>query len=111
MEESLSQRLRIARAELSLTQTQAAKAIGVSQPMLHRAETSMQVSTNKLLKIIDYYVNQRQINPAWLLRTANAGFSVVCAEPGGSTLSDQEKLSLLQEFRQNLDKLDKPTEP
>ncbi len=102
MQDSLSNRLRSARIELGLTQAEAASAIGIKQPMLHRAETSMEISSNRLLQILDYYINQRKINPAWLLSEPNIAFQILSVE--GSV--DEQKLRLLEGFRQQLDGLD-----
>ncbi|SFE31323.1 helix-turn-helix domain-containing protein [Spirosoma endophyticum] len=103
MLESLSNRLRLARIELGLTQAEAASAIGIKQPMLHRAETSLEISSNRLLQILDYYVNQRQINPAWLLSEPNTDFDIVV----GENKVIEQKLKLLQGFRETLDGIDK----
>ncbi|CCH57586.1 hypothetical protein BN8_p06776 (plasmid) [Fibrisoma limi BUZ 3] len=104
MLESLHTRLRLARVELGLTQAEAATAIGIKQPMLHRAETSMEISSNRLMQILNYYVNQRSINPAWLLSDPNTAFTIMATE---SNVNEQ-KLQLLEVFREALDELDKP---
>lgn len=85
-----------------MTQAEAASAIGIKQPMLHRAETSMEISSNRLLQILDYYINRRKINPAWLLSEPNIAFQILTVE--GSV--DEQKLRLLKSFRQQLDGLD-----
>lgn len=103
MQDSLSNRLRIARSELGLTQAEAASAIGIKQPMLHRAETSMEISSTRLLQILDYYVNKCQINPAWLLSEPNTSFSIIASE----NEVDEKKLKLLKGFRESLDGIDK----
>lgn len=107
MQESFSNRLRLARNELGLTQAEAATIIGITQPMLHRAETSLEVSSSRLLQILDYYVNQRRINPAWLLSEPNSAFQIRLAE-GQMGQVDEQKLHLLKGFREQLDQLDKP---
>lgn len=102
MLDSLSNRLRLARTELGLTQAEATDEIGIKQPMLHRAETSMEISSHQLLQVLDYYVNQRQINPAWLLSESNTAFEIFSEE---NKISEQ-KLRLLQGFRDTLDGID-----
>ena len=106
MQESLSNRLRLARIELGLTQAEAASDIGIKQPMLHRAETSLEISSNRLLQILDYYVNQRHINPAWLLSEPNTSYEIL----SGENKVSEQKLRLLQGFRETLDGIDKASE-
>ncbi|AUD05326.1 helix-turn-helix domain-containing protein [Spirosoma pollinicola] len=106
MQERLSNRLREARIVLGLTQAEAASAIGIKQPMLHRAETSMEISSNRLLQIVDYYVNQRKINPAWLLSEPNLAFDIFA----GEDKADEQKLRLLKGFLETLDGIDKTDE-
>jgi transcriptional regulator with XRE-family HTH domain len=106
MQGSLSKRLRLARIELDLTQAEAANAIGITQPMLHRAETTLEISSNRLLQILDYYVNVRKINPAWLLKEPNSDYEIL----SGENNPNEQKLQLLKEFREQLDGIDKASE-
>ncbi|QHV95606.1 helix-turn-helix domain-containing protein [Spirosoma endbachense] len=106
MQERLSNRLREARIELGLTQAEAASAIGIKQPMLHRAETSMEISSHRLLHILDYYINQRRVNPAWLLSEPNTAFDIIA----GESKVEEKKLQLLKAFRETLDEMDQSSE-
>lgn len=106
MQDSLNNRLRSARIELGLTQAEAASAIGIKQPMLHRAETSMEISSNRLLQILDYYINQQNINPAWLLREPNTAYTLFSAEGTAGDLAEK-RLQLLEDFRKEMDRMDK----
>lgn len=105
MEESLGSRLRIARTELGLTQAEAASAMGITQPMLHRAETSLGLRSNHLVLILNYYINDRKINPAWLLSEPNTAFQILS---NGSRIEDtaDQKLRLLSVFLKDLNDLD-----
>ena len=109
MQDSLSNRLRVARSELGLTQVEAASAIGITQPMLHRAETTLEISSNRLLQILNYYINQRNINPAWLFCEPNTAHPIVLIERNAETV-DEQKLRLLEGFREDLDGIDKAGE-
>ena len=104
MQEILSQRLREARTRLGLTQAEAAKLIGISQPMLHRAETSLSISSNRLLQILEYFVIQRKINADWLLGKPVDSMDKLPAQEKKTDL-DQQKLELLAAFRRQLDEL------
>lgn len=105
MLETLPQRLRLARIELQLTQAQAAEAIGITQPMLHRAETSLEVSSNRLLQILDHYINVKQINPSWLLCEPNTGLAIISPPD-----ANKQKLRLLDDFRSQLEEIDNTTD-
>lgn len=109
MHEFLPKRLRAARLKLNLSQAQAAQHMGagITQPILHRAETLLNLSSNRLLQIIDYYINQQQINPAWLLCERNEAYDWQSIDVGNGPNS-QQKLQLLEAFRRELDELDKP---
>ena len=110
MHELLPLRLRAVRLNLGLTQAEAAQQMGVTQPMLHRAETSLQVGSNRLLQILAYYVNQRKVSSTWLLSASAEDVNTVQFNETVVATTAARQLELLAWFREKLNAIDPPNQ-